>query len=171
MAIRQLNIKNRTYYFYNDLTNIKNFNNNKLKLDEKGVSGSDVYYIGYITKKPQWNVFSVNPLYLIINKIKGHFEEVDRDIYLIINSENGDIMQNYQEVFNGIKEIIKKINDYNQPIKYDDNYMKIKFNTDDNIPLNKIIYFPTITIIIRSVTKKDDKYYPQLFLDDCLYEI
>ena len=49
--------------------------------------------------------------------------------------------------------------------------MKIKFNTDDNIPLNKIIYFPTITIIIRSVTKKDDKYYPPLFLDDSLYEI
>ena len=80
-------------------------------------------------------------------------------------------MQKYQEVFNGIKEIIKKINDYNQPIQYDDNYMKIKFNTDDNIPLNKIIYFPTITIIIRSVTKKDDKYYPHLFLDDCLYEL
>ena len=49
--------------------------------------------------------------------------------------------------------------------------MKIKFNTYDNISLNKIIYFPTITIIIRSVTKKDDKYYNQLFLDDCLYEI
>ena len=77
-------------------------------------------------------------------------------------------MQKYQEVFNGIKEIIKKINDYNQLTKYDDNYLKIKFNTDDNIPLNKIIYFPTITIIIRSVTKEDDKYYPQLFLDDCL---
>ena len=49
--------------------------------------------------------------------------------------------------------------------------MKIKFNTDDNIPLNKIIYFPTTTIIIRSITKKDDKYYPQPFLDDCLYEV
>ena len=48
--------------------------------------------------------------------------------------------------------------------------MKIKFNTDDNIPLNKIIYFPTITIIIRSITQKDDKYYPQLFFDECLYE-
>ena len=116
--------------------------------------GNDVHYTGYITKKPQWNVFSVNPLHLIINKIKGHFEEVDGDKYLIINAKNGDIMQNYQEVFNGIKEIIKKINDYNQPIKYDDNYMKIKFNTDDNIPLNKITYFHTITITIRSVTKK-----------------
>ena len=114
----------------------------------------DVYYIGYITKKPQWNVNSVNPLYLMINRITGHFEEVDGDKYLIISSENGDIMQKYQEVFDGIKEIIKKINDYSQPIKYDDNYMKIKFNTDANIPLNKIIYFPTITIIIRSVTQK-----------------
>ena len=80
-------------------------------------------------------------------------------------------MQKCQEVFDGIKEIMEKINDYSYPIKYDDNYMKIKFNTDDNIPLNKIIYLPTITIIIRSVTKKDDKYYPQLFLDDCLYEV
>ena len=45
MAIRQLNIEGRTYYFYNDLVNIKNFSGNNLKLDEKGV-----YYIGYITK-------------------------------------------------------------------------------------------------------------------------
>ena len=65
-------------------------------------------------------------------------------------------MQKYQYVFDGIKEIIKKINDYSYPIKYDDNYMKLRFNTDDKIPLNKIIYFPTITIIIRSVTKKGD---------------
>ena len=49
--------------------------------------------------------------------------------------------------------------------------MKIKFNTDDNTPLNKIIYFPTITIIIKSVTQKYGKCYPQFFLDDCLYEL
>ena len=151
MAIRQLNIKGKTYYFYNDLINIKNFNIDQLKLDKKGVFGNDVYYIGYITKISQWHVFSVNPLYLMINRIKGHFEEVDGDKYLIISSENGDVMQKYQEVFDGIKEIIKKVNDYGQPIKYNDNYMKIKFNTDDNIPLNKIIYFHTITIIIRSI--------------------
>ena len=60
-------------------------------------------------------------MYLIINKIKRHFEEVDGDKYLIISSENGDIMQKHQEVFDGIKEIIKKINDYSYPIKYGDN--------------------------------------------------
>ena len=81
-------------------------------------------------------------------------------------------MQKYQEVFDGIKEIIKKINDYySQPINYDDNYMKIKFSTDDNIPLNKIIYFPTITIIIGSVTLKDGKYHTQVILDEYLYQV
>ena len=103
--------------------------------------------------------------------MKSYFEEKDGDKYLIISSENGDIMQKYQEFFDGIKEIIKKINGFSQPVKYDDNYMKIKFNTNDNIILNKIIYFPTITITIRSVTQKDGKYFPQLFLDDCLYEV
>ena len=107
----------------------------------------------------------------MINKIKGHFEEVDGDKYLITSSENGDIMQKYQEVFDGIKEIVKRINDYSYPIKYDDNYMKIKFNTNYNITPNKSIYFPTINTLITSVAEKDDKYYPQLFLDDCLYEV
>ena len=92
MAIRKLNIKGRTYYFYNNLINIKNFNNNNLKLDKKSVLGNDVYYIGYITKKPQWSVFSVNPLYLTNRKIKGYFEEVDGDKDLIISSKNCDIM-------------------------------------------------------------------------------
>ena len=49
--------------------------------------------------------------------------------------------------------------------------MKIKVNTNDNIMLNKIIYLPAIAIIIRSVTKKDDEYYPQVFLDECLYQV
>ena len=124
-----------------------------------------------MTKKPQYNISSVNPLYLMINKIKGHFEVVDGDKYLIISSENGDVMQKYQDVFDGIKEIIKKINDYSYPIKFDNNYMEIKFNTNDSILLNKIIYFPTVTITIRSVTQKDGKYYPQILLDGCLYEV
>ena len=49
--------------------------------------------------------------------------------------------------------------------------MKIKFNTGDNIPLDKIIYFPTINVTIRSVTQKGGKYYQQLFLDECLYKV
>ena len=166
MTTKQLNLKNMTYYFYNDLINIKNFDHNNLRLAKQPVFNNDVYYIEYITKKPEYNINSVNSLYLMINRINSHFEEVDGYKYLIISSENGDIMQKYQELFDGIKEIVKKIYDYSQPVKYDDNIMKIRFNTDDNISLTKIIYFPTITIIIRSVTQKNDKYYPQIFLDE-----
>ena len=76
MAIGQLTIKCRTYYFYNNLMNIKHFNNNNLKQDKrKGVLDNDVHYIGYIAKKAQWNVNSVNPLYLMIKRIKGQFKE------------------------------------------------------------------------------------------------
>ena len=48
--------------------------------------------------------------------------------------------------------------------------MKIKFNSDDNLPLNKILKFHVLTIIIRNVFEKDGKYYPQIFLGDCLYD-
>ena len=50
MTTKQIDMKNKTYYFYNDLINIKNFNSNNLNLDKKSVLGNDVYYIGYITK-------------------------------------------------------------------------------------------------------------------------
>ena len=121
-----------------------------LKLDKKTVLSHSIYY----KKKTEYGINSVNPLYLMINRIKGHFEEKDGDKYLIISSKNGGTIQKYREVFDRLKEIIKKVNAYNQSIKYNDNYMKIKFNTDDNIPLNKIIYLSTITIAIRSISKK-----------------
>ena len=71
MTVRQLNIKNKTYYFYNDLINILNFESINLKLDKKTWPDIDIYYIGYIDKhKPKdWHVKSVNPMYLIINKV------------------------------------------------------------------------------------------------------
>ena len=93
MTTNQLNLKRRTYYFYNDFIIIKNFDYNNLRLDKQSVFNNDVYCIGYITKKPEYNINSVNPLYLMIYRIKGHFEEVDGDKYLIVSSENGDIMQ------------------------------------------------------------------------------
>ena len=66
-----------------------------------------------------------------------------------------------------IKYHVKKIRDSDG--EYDEDYMKIKFNTDDNIPLNKVLYFLTITI--RCVFEKDGKYYPRVYLDECLYQV
>ena len=56
-------------------------------------------------------------------------------------------------------------------IDYEKDNMKIKFNSDDDLPLNKIIKLQMLTIIIRSVFEEDGKYYPQVFLDECLYEV
>ena len=79
-----------------------------LKLDKKTVLNNSVYYIGYVTKKTEYDINSVNPLYLMINIIKGNFEEKDGDKYLIISPENGDTRQKYKEVFDRLKEIMKK---------------------------------------------------------------
>ena len=77
------------------------------------------------------------------------------------------MLNKYDQVFSGIKHHIKKIHEKDG--KYGST--KIKFNTDDNSPLNKMMYFPTVTVIIRCVFEKDGKYYPQVYLDDCLYQI
>ena len=70
----------------------------------------------------------------------------------------------------GIKNYIKKI-DKNRFGEYEKDCMKIKFNYDDKLSLNKQLKFLSVTIVIRSVFEEDGKYYPQTFLDDCLYEV
>ena len=84
MVTKQLNIKNRTYYFWNDLINIKNFDPALLKLDKKSSVGANIYYIGYFTKKPEYNINSVNPLYLLIGEIDGFIEEENGSKYLTL---------------------------------------------------------------------------------------
>ena len=74
---KQINIKNRTYYFYNDQIDLKDFDARLLKIDKKDYNEIDIYYIGYVTIKKiadQNNINSVNPLYLMINAMIGHFE-------------------------------------------------------------------------------------------------
>ena len=113
MALKQLNIKNRTYYFSNDLINIKDFGARLLKLDKKTSMSLGIYYIGYVTKKSEWNFNSVNPLYLMTDKIDGFIEEKNSDKYLNIatSDRNTEVLRKYSEVRNGIKDCIKKIKD------------------------------------------------------------
>ena len=76
MAItKQMNIKNRTYYFYNDFIKLFDVDRNMLKLDEKTFKSIDIYYIGYVTKIEEYKINSVNPLNLLIYKIDGFIEE------------------------------------------------------------------------------------------------
>ena len=75
--VKQINIKNRTYYFYNDIIDLKNFDARLLKVDKKNYKQIDIYYISYVTvKKNNCNkINSVSLFYLMINEMIGHFEE------------------------------------------------------------------------------------------------
>ena len=83
--------------------------------------------------------------------------------------ENKELIKKYNDVLNGNMNKIKKIN--SDDCDYEKDYMKIRFNSDDNLPLNKQLNFHNMTLTIRSVFKEDDKLYPRVFLDDTLYEL
>ena len=134
--------------------------------------GLGIYYIGNVTKTPEYEINSVNPLYLMINRIDGFIEEKNGDKYLNIAStgRNSEVLKKYSEVWNGIKDCIEKINN-TELGEYDKDYTKIKFSPDDDISLNKVLNFLSVTVIIRNIFEKYSKYYPQSFLDECLYEV
>ena len=173
--VKQINIKNRTYYFYNDIIDLKNFEPNLLKIYKKSYKNIDIYYIGYITIKKNddfESIYSVNPLYLRINHASECNEEKNGNKYLNFDSvdENIEVLKEYADVWDGIKSKIKAIN-VGEENDYGKDYIKIKFNSDDDLPLNKPLKFYAMTIFIRSVFEEDGKLYPQLFLDDTLHEL
>ena len=98
--VKELNIRNQTYYFIHDIIDIRNFHSNLLKIYKKPYNNIDIYYIGYITIKKFndcGNIHSVNPLYLISYSVTGHFKEKNGEKYLIIGST-----EKYEEVFSGL---------------------------------------------------------------------
>ena len=96
--IKQINIKNRTYYFYNDIIDLKDFDARLLKIDKKSYKNIGIYNIGYITIKKIndcKNINSVNPLYLHITHASGCIEEINGNKYLIFDStdENKELLK------------------------------------------------------------------------------
>ena len=138
-----------------------------LKIDKKSFRDICIYYIGYITKKnfdEYNNIHSVNPFHLRINHANGYIEEKSGNRYLIFDSvdENKELLKIYNDVWNGIKNKIKEVDD--SECDYEKYYMKIKFNSDDNLPLNKPLKFHNMNLTIRSVFEKDGKHYPILIM-------
>ena len=138
--IKEINIKNRTYYFHNDITDLKKFDASLLKIDKKSFKNIGIYNIGYIIIKKIddcENIYSVNPFYLRIDHANGYIEEKGVNKYLVFDStdENKELLKKYNDVWNGIKNKIKEVSD--SECDYENYYINIKFNSDDNLPLNK----------------------------------
>ena len=141
-VVKQIDIKSRTYYYYNYIIDIKNFDARLSKVDKKSYKNISIYNIGYITFKKiddRKNIYSVNPLYLLINHASGYIEQKGMNNYLVSDSanENKELLKKYGDVWNGIRDKIKEIS--SGECDYEKDYMKIKFSSDDNLPLKKLL--------------------------------
>ena len=117
------------------------------------------------------NIYSVNPLYFIIAQANGYIEENNGNKYLIFHStdENKELLKKYSDVWNGIENKIEEVS--SGECDYEKDYIKIKFDSDVNLQLNKPLKFHNMAIIIRSVFEEDGKLYLQVFLDDILFQL
>ena len=105
---------------------------------------------------------------MCIDNASGYIKEDWTHKYLIFDStdKNKELLKRYDNVFNGL---IDKIHD--DWLEYTKDYTKIKFNSDDNLPLNKPLKFYQMTLTIRCVISENNKLYPQVFLDGALYSL
>ena len=162
-----MDLKIRTYYFFNDIINMKNFDPNNIKIDEKSYKDILIYYIGYLTIKylKYVKINSVNPLYLIFNKVNDYYEEINTSKYLalISTNESKEKIKKYEELWSKIRNLVSLVTKNSDD--YVEKYMKIKFNLDNKLPLNKTIKFPSIIIVVRTVFLK------VVFLGECLYKL
>ena len=172
--VKQYKIENRTYYFYNDMINIKDFDAGLLKIDKKSYKDISIYNIGYITKKKIDdcnNIYSVIPLYLFIDHANGYIEEKDlNSLYLNIDHVSGYNKEKDVNKYFGIfdsadenKELLKKYNHVCENKIEIKDYMNISFNSDDNLPLSNPLKLHNMTITIRSVFEEDGNFIRNYF--------
>ena len=126
-----------------------------------------IYYTEYVTIKEYVKSYSVNPLYLVFRN--GYFEEIDKSKYLTLVPTNKSKEKKYEELWSKIRDLIRSI--AKSFVDHDEKYIRIKFNLDDELPLNKTIEVSTLTIVVRATFLGNNNYYLQVFFDECLYKI
>ena len=113
---------------------------------------------------------SVNLLYLNVKDMKGQFKKGKGDnVWYLIIFGDADVLKKFANIWKSIRAKIEE--NTGGIVQYDKDYMKIKFESNDNLPIDNIVNMHQITIIIRSIFAQNGKFYPQLFLDDALYEL
>ena len=164
MVIKSLKIKNKSYYYWYDIIFIDDFNLKFFKIAKReSRAGIDIYYIGYVVNKLEYDINSVKPLYFSVESLLGSVEKKDKsnDRYLVIDKSTIEVIN----FFNTLREYIEN----KVILDKIDGFDKIRFNSDIDLPLRTLIQFKILTIIIRCIIKKDGKYYPEIYLDECMY--
>ena len=164
MVINSLEIKNKTNYDLDNIGYIDDSDVNSLKITKKESRiGANIYYTRCALKL-DYDVIIL--LHFLINRLIGYIEKIDgsSDKYLVVVSSvrNKNIINVLDKVWSSIKDKIKpgiKIKDYD----------KFRFNSDIDLPVNTIIKFRSLLINVSCVIKKDNEYYPEIYLDECSY--
>ena len=166
MDIKSLEIRTKINYNWDDIIYINDFNADLLEIiKKKSRTGANIYHIGYVLD-PDYDYNTTKPLYFVVGRLIGYIEEIEgsSDKYLVVASSvrNKNIINVLDMVWTSIEDKIIpgiKIKDYN----------KFRFNSDIDLPLNTIIEFCSLVINISCVIEKDNEYYPEIYLDECLY--
>ena len=173
MVIKQLVLKKRFYYFFNNSVLLKDFDKTKLKIVKHDCVDRYVYHIDYVKY-----INNVNPLYLTIPEFYGYIEEHEGRKYLNIalTGMNNDVLSEYEKMWDGILEQVRKINDCAYIFEKD--YSKIKVGSvkcDDDknnvdLRLDKLITFNAVTISNRLLIEKDSRLFLESYLEECLHD-
>ena len=158
MDMEPLKIKTQDNYNWDDIIYINDFEEDLLEIVKRESKiGVNIYYIKYST---------LRPFYLVINRLIGCIEEIkgSRDKYLVVPTSSRN--KNINTLLDNICESIEdKIN----PIIKIKDCNKFRFNSDIDLPLNTEIEFRSLVININCIIEKNNEYYPEIYLDECLY--
>ena len=170
MNIESLKIKTKNNYNWDDIVYINDFNSNLLEIIKRESRiDANIYYIGYVLN-PNYDYNTINPLYFIINRLIGYVEEIEgsNDKYLVVTKSmrNRKIIHSFDNIWSHIENKINPNNFNNNKIK---DYDKLRFNSDIDLPTETPIEFRSLIINVSCVIEKDGKYYPEIYLDECLY--
>ena len=173
MDIKSLEIKTKTNYNWDGIDNINDFDVNSLEIIKRESRiGGNIYYIGYVLV-PDYDYNTINPLYFVINHLIAYIEEIEgsSDKYLVVakSVRNKDIISVLDMVWGSIENKINPNPNINPNIIKIKDYDKFRFNSNIDLPLYTLIEFRSLVINVSCVIEKDNKYYPEIYLDECLY--
>ena len=173
MDIKSLEIKTKTNSNCDDIVYINDFDVNSLEIIKReSITCANIYYIGYALE-PNYDYNTINPLCFVINRLIGYIEETEgsSDKYLVVakSARNKDIISVLDMVWALIENEINPNPNFDPTIVKIKDYDKFRFISDTNLPLDTLIEFRSLVINVSCVIEKYNEYYPEIYLDECLY--
>ena len=168
MVLESLKIKTKSNYYWDDMVYLDDFDVKLIKVVKRESRiDVEIYYIGYVLE-PEDDNNSINPLYLNVKRLLGRIEKIDASSnrYLVVDENNNEVINVFDKLWKFVEDKITFGNADNKISEY----KKLRFSSDVDLPLDTLIEFHMLTIFINCVIGKGNKYYPEIYLDECLFK-